>query len=680
MMTAINNFFHKLNNHFTYRQRFVFFSFVFILTTPIPGYWLFNIEKFFINRAHWQIEGTHFQALTGNLFHDIIRYSFAVSEEELDGKWKEANSALLEKAIEARFDHIRNLIKTTDFKVRPNLGYGFTSADNTPLDIQPAYLAWLHAQEAKSSGSIEEFQQRLTLANNELLLFLDDIGDTFEIVLAPSNAQIQLINTTLNLLPTAEALIAHLHLFHQQILEDSIDDDEKLQQLVYIDELKANLFETKRTLNYTYDMYGDTFKAYGPNYSLAKQALADYMSSTEKYLQDIQYDNGESQFESLQRSLEANDALRKLNESLTTDLFTTERNWYKWALAASLAVYITVALWLTFYIIFRVLTRHLMELCYHLRDMTRGNFKTCFTSHFNDEFGMIGRTFDKMSHSVQDVLRELKKLGTQLTDSISQITRTVKTQEDNATSQEKKLREIESTAKLIAHDSRELANRMNELNKASSVGDVADSAKEGLDRMQEKMANLASASNNIITSLSTLGEKVGGAHALIAFMAKVSDQARLLSLNSAIETASITTNKASFLDITQKIQRFSQKTSESTEEIRQIIDEISTSVMKVRQEAHGCLNEITEGAHKLINLGNQLSMIIRQGKEQMKKFENVNEVMQMQAIAAENIINSITHLGETAEENTKSIRTLHQSIEELGHTAEELQKSIGLFV
>lgn len=674
MFRAIGNLFQKLNNHFTYRQRFVFFSFVFILTTPIPGYWLIKVERFFIQRASWQLQGVHFQSVAGDLFHDAVRYRLLTLGKKNGEVWKETNEELLRNIIEQRYQTLAKLIQDTTFGLRPNLGYGFTSVFVDAPNLEPSYALWLRVIDSNEASPQEKQQvfRELLLSIGEIQ---EQISDVFLLTLTPTHVLKNLTIATMDSIPEAEFLISEIVM--QAI---SPENTTELERTITTKKLETNFSQTDQNLSNTFFLYATELKALGKTYTTAKQTLVDYLGNGEKFIQEIKTNHPASLMNSSFKTIEASNNLRNLNETMITLLFKKELSWFQNALTASLTVYITVALMLTFYLIFRVLTRHLMEICYHLREMTRGNFKTCFTSHFNDEFGMIGRTFDKMSHSVQDVLGELKKLGDQLTDSIMQITRTAKAQEDNAASQEQKVKEIESTAKLIAQDSRELANQMNDLNTKSSESSVADTAKEGLDRMQEKMVTLAGASNDIITNLSLLDEKVRSAHALIAFMTKVSDQARLLSLNSAIETASISTNRASFLDITKKIQRFATKTSESTEEIRHIINEISESVVKVRQEAHGCLGEITEGAHRLINLSNQLTMITRQGKEQIQKFVTVNDVMQMQAIAAENIIKSISQLGETAEENTRSIRTLQNDIQQLGKTAEELQKSIGLFV
>lgn len=677
MRKAITQFLQKLNNHFTYRQRFVFFSFVFILTTPIPGYWLLKIENFFISRSQWQITGTEFSESIGELYHEVLRYRIATHDVNASSEWGETNSDLIKQSINNRFERLKKQVASTTFGELPSLGYGFTSVTAAPLNIESSTKAWKEVLQASLSGdeaALDSAQQNLMF---ELKRLLTEIADTFQLFLAPTYIQDQMIENAVITLPQGAALITDLLIESDTPMQTRA---ETLSRLVKLEELKINLRRTHSSLDSIFSNKSLSSEVSGAEFLLARQALADYQSSSSKFMKDLSKESAPSLFDNATRALDANQALTTSNIGLSRNLFKSQCSWYRVAKNTSVAIYIIVALMLSFYIIFRVLTRHLMEICYHLREMTRGNFKTCFTSHFNDEFGLIGRTFDAMSSSVQDILGELKKLSNQLTESISQITRTTKAQEDNATSQEKKLREIEDTARLIAQDSRQLAITMNELSHTSSEGSVADTAREGLDRMQGKMTDLAIASNDIITSLSSLHEKVGSAHTLIAFMGKVSDQARLLSLNSAIETASISSNKTSFQDITLKIQRFAEKTTDSTEDIRCIIDEISHSVATVRQEAHGCVKEINEGAHRLIQLSNQLTSITHQGKEQVKKFENVNDVMQMQAIAAENIIKSITHLGETAEENTRSIRSLHQSVEQLGQTAQELQKSIGLFV
>lgn len=676
MRQALNRFLQKLNNRFTYRQRFVFFSFVFILTTPIPGYWLLKIENFFISRSQWQIDGTHFIQNIGELHNDVLRYRLANDAPNSTSEWGETNSELVKQGINNGFTRLKKMIADTTFEELPSLGYGFTSIAPTPISADLAIKTWNEVIAARLAGdrtAMVVAEEALALELQNLLI---DTAETFQLVLASTHTQDQLIESSVTLLPEAAMLITDL------IISNSEEPTRAttLKRLVLAGRLRENIYRTRQILGTLFIENSNELQINEPEFLAARQALSDYLGSTSKILKDVSSGKNKDLLETGTRALDANNALRIHNSAITLSFFESQCAWYRIAKNASVAIYIIVALMLSFYITFRVLTRHLMEICYHLREMTRGNFKTCFTSHFNDEFGLIGRTFDAMSISVQEILGELKKLSNQLTESISQITRTTKAQEDNASSQEMKLREIEATARLIAQDSRHLATKMDELSHTSSEGSVADSARSGLDRMHEKMSHLAASSTDIVTSLSSLHDKVGSAHTLIAFMGKVSDQARLLSLNAAIETASISSNRTSFQDITRKIQRFAEKTTESTEDIRCIINEISESVNAVRQEAHGCLDEITQGAHRLIQLSNQLTAITQQGKEQVKKFANVNGVMQMQAIAAENIIKSISHLGETAEENTRSIRTLHLSVEQLGQTAEELQKSIGLFI
>ena len=106
---------------------------------------------------------------------------------------------------------------------------------------------------------------------------------------------------------------------------------------------------------------------------------------------------------------------------------------------------------------------------------------------------------------------------------------------------------------------------------------------------------------------------------------------------------------------------------------------MSVNVSAVREDANNCLREISEGVQRLVSVQQQLTSITKQGKEQVRKFESVNDVMQVQAFAAENIIQSIIRLSEAAKENTQYTKILHQTTAELGTTAIELQKVLSLF-
>lgn len=678
MFTKVINLFNRINDRFTYRQRFVFFSMVFILTTPFPGYWLLKVENFFINRSQWQLVGTEYQQLIDNLIYTVHKHRIVANTQ--DNYLKQNSSkglGSLQSSINQQLQKLQKLNVDTEYLVKPSLGRGFSETSTEALDLKKINASWEGVTKGALSATNATSSSELMLIE-QLQELLHSINGTFQLVVAPTKTQHYLIESTSETLPEAQGLITNLLLIQQQLLENP-SKELILKRAVLTRKLKLNRQKTQQILEYAYNHFSDEISSRQASLSTAKEAYTDYITTVNTFLTELVL-NKNAPFSTANRALEANKATIDSNLELTDLLIKNQLSWFRIAKNFSLGIYIFVALTLTFYIIFRVLTRHLMEICYHLREMTRGNFKECFCSHFNDEFGLIGRTFDKMGRSIQGVLGELKNLGNQLSGSIEQITATAKAQEESVSEQEKRVHEIEETAKVIATETRNLANAMSNLSTESVETSVADTAKEGLDRMQSKMSQLATVSTEIIGSLSGLQEKVSSSSTLIAFMGKVSDQASLLSLNSAIETSNIKSHKINFDKITQEIQRFAEKTAASTHEIKEIIGEINSSVVNVRHEANGCLQEINEGAQRLINVSNQLSSITNQGKEQLKKFENVNDVMQMQAIAAENIIYSITSLGETAQENTRSIHVLHENVGELGRTAAELQKTIGLFV
>ncbi len=672
MLTALSSAIQRFNNKFTYRQRFVFFSLIFIITTPLPGYWMLKTQNFFINRAEWQSVGNRYQDLVGSLHYDLLRHHLAAYTSE------ETSLSLfdLNEIIEEKFKQLKRLNDDTTFVVQPQLGEGFSSVPSDTLELAKAHELWREAAEIAlaipdtvSKDFYPAIYADLTQQLQKMLLI---IRNTFQLEVTPTVAEQHLLESSLTLLPQSQSMISELF-----IMSPPTSLEQKISLLVLADQLKENLHRLKQTLHPTYAHFPLSSKK--DALSSSRRAFADFYSGAERFLHELYNENPLSLSEAL-KTIEAAEATRDFNVTLANGLTQSRLSAVTFERNISLAIYTFVALLLTFYIIFRVLTRHLKEIYFHLCDLTKGKFGTCFCSHFKDEFGLMGRTFDRMGQSIQSVLKELNKLGQQLSDSVGQIVKTTKEQEDNVSRQEAQVEEIQKVAQTIAEQSRSLANTMDNLSHTAIENSVADTAKESLDKMQEKMLGLSTASSDIITSLNSLHEKVDSANLLIDFMGKVSNQAGLISLNSAIETANMEKQKVNFAKITDEIQRFSEKTSDSTLDIEKIIVDILISVDAVKAEANGCLNEIDQGVHRLINVSHQLGSITTKGKQQIVKFQEVNDVMQMQAIAAENIITSISSLSETAVENSASIRVLHQSIEDLGETTEELQKTLGVFV
>lgn len=672
--SALNRF----QSRFTYRQKFIFFSLVFWLATPLPAYWLVKTQNYVIQQVERQLIGNEYQKILMPLLSNVIKQKIlqSATENGQEKKWQENDQGLLQKSITTKLALLNKMSSSIVLPPNRSLGPGFSTPNATPLNTLPMIDLWSRITEdtMKNDKVMNLYDQLINEIKNQLIL----LGDDYELFLSLEGIQVALMKINLIQLPQAKILLGDLFFLinSTQINENIIE----APTLVTMNLLKHNEEVTK-------EEFEGYYNSKAPDEPLLKDGrdnLINYNKSLTTFLNIAakKIKSSEHAFQlqdEVFKIIENADKIWKSNLEASTSFLNNQLRSMQHQKYFGLIVLGSVMLLIIFSAVFHALSIHMVELCRHIQEMAKGDFKKCFCSDAKDEFGPVGRAFDQMGNSIQGIVSELDKLGKHLTGLTNQIVSAAKEQEETIVGQENNIKEIEKIAAWIAKDSRELANSMNELSSKAKQDSVADGARSALEHMQQKMTLLSTASNRILESLLKIQNKMQGAHTIIDFLTKVSDKAKLLHLNSAIEATGGRVVMQDFNKTTDEIERFADKTFSTTQEIRGIINNMLQSVKTVRSEAYICIKDINTGAKKLISVSQQLTQIAKQGREQVDKFENINDVMQIQALAAENIIESISGLTQTAEENTKSMHNLHETTTELERAAEQLQVVIRSF-
>jgi methyl-accepting chemotaxis protein WspA len=675
LLSILNNF----QSRFTYRQRFVFFAIIYIVAMPAPSFWMIKAHDFYIANIDLQDQGNEYQKIISTLFTNVLEHqvaTFLKHTKEIDNF---DDLALLETSISEQFEALKIMKSQGILDPPTNLTSGFSN----PLPPNPQWEIiekqwdeYLKNQEVLSHESINDVHLKIA---EQLQSLLRDISFTFGLVLNSSMNAHELFQAIIYGIPEIEILIVKLFFLKEGVsLESQYKDDlamhlkiltnwleKKKEQPPFNPEYYANFEEVPFQIN--------EIKMIIKAQSHSNELLSNFFKYLHNSPSDFSANPKKRNNAKILKLLVAYDEFRKSNTQLVDSIIDRQKTSLSFSKWLSISLLITCTIFVSSIVMFRLLTRHLHKLLDHIQELAKGKFSKCFCSNLNDDFGQVGIAFDKVTQSIQEVVGELQSLGNLLSGFTTQISRAASEQESTVDNQEEGLKEIEAAAKEIMSNAKYLATKMNEINLNSKKTSLADTAKIKLDRMQENMSELTQASSNIVEKLIIVQNKVDRTSSHIEFMTTVSDQAKLLSLNAAIETANVEQHKKSFNEITLAIESFSDQTASSTQEIKNIIDQMSISVKKVRQDANRCLKEISVGAERLIVVSHQLTSITKQQEEQIKKFETANSTMQEQDIAGTTMIESIFRLGQSAKGNTGSLKQLHTTIEEIGNTATELQ-------
>jgi len=320
--------------------------------------------------------------------------------------------------------------------------------------------------------------------------------------------------------------------------------------------------------------------------------------------------------------------------------------------------------------------RHLFEAT---RNLAEGDFsvRVEVDDGANEEIKQVSNSFNTMAQTFEEIVRQLHRLGVNLTSSANEISSASKTHEELIIEQGEATREISITASEISTTAKDFAITINDVSVvAEESSNLASDGQDSLIAMEKIMRQMVSASRNISDKLAILNEKASNITKVITTITNVARQTNLLSLNAAIEAEKTGLFSRDFAVIAREIRRLADQTAVATLDIEDIVNEIMNAVSSCVTGVEDFTKQIQFGVDKVVQVGEQLGQIIVQVQALAYRFEAVNEGMQDQSLSAEKINEAMVQLSHSAATTTESIQYFSQTIDQLGLASQDLRGTI----
>jgi PAS domain S-box-containing protein len=196
---------------------------------------------------------------------------------------------------------------------------------------------------------------------------------------------------------------------------------------------------------------------------------------------------------------------------------------------------------------------------------------------------------------------------------------------------------------------------------AKNAENVARIAGDTLTGMQEINAKV----NDTARKILSLGEKSQSIGNITKLIDDIADQTNLLALNAAIEAARAGEMGRGFAVVAQEVRKLAERSSESTEEIRQLINEIQGETNSTILSIEGSTNWVRKG----------LEMI----EETAKSAKEISIATQQQNFASEQVVQAMREIDSVTKQFVSSTRQATASAAQLSTLSEELKSAIAGF-
>ena len=365
---------------------------------------------------------------------------------------------------------------------------------------------------------------------------------------------------------------------------------------------------------------------------------------------------------------------------------------------------------LSFILLNKGIRNPIIELIKELKDLSEGNgdLTKRIESNSKDETAEMIHYFNKFIGNIHDIVKEISKISTVLSDNMNAITNTTE--------------ELTKSTEMIAMSSMDVAegsllqnNKINEMNELVEkikldIENVSNKALQTLnssEKSQESVLNgnrqvseqskelimfvdsIKSASNTV-EDLNQSSEEIKD---IVDFIHNISSQTNLLALNASIEAARAGDAGRGFAVVADEIRKLAEETSVSAKKISGIVMTIGEKTINVKTSMDELVDKTKIQEQSMESLQIELKEILNvstitlnESQEIMGISTKANDEFNVITLSAKDIQGiAVQNSGNTqdvaaaVEEQTASFEEVSANINSINGMADDLTKIVGKF-
>ena len=351
----------------------------------------------------------------------------------------------------------------------------------------------------------------------------------------------------------------------------------------------------------------------------------------------------------------------------------------------ALLIVIVVSFYLT-----RMITKPLVTVSARLDEMAQGHFDKDIDPSYlkrRDEFGDMGRSFDRMVRSIRDLIGQVSQSAEQLAASSEELTANAEQSAQASTNiaasiqqvargSEKQVgavnetsaivEEISATMEEVSATAAEMATMSEQTAKAALTGKTSvDQAVTQMGAVSVGAKQAQAAAVELKASSAQIGEIVG-------LISTIAGQTNLLALNAAIEAARAGEQGRGFAVVAEEVRKLAEQSETAAHQIKKLVEQNHSSIGNVVGAIDIAIRDITQGVELVNVAGANFGAINGQVRQVTDQVNLIATAINEAAVGSQRIVSSIKEVESVSRDSAAEAQTVSAATEEQSAAMEEI--------
>ncbi len=273
----------------------------------------------------------------------------------------------------------------------------------------------------------------------------------------------------------------------------------------------------------------------------------------------------------------------------------------------------------------------------------------------DDEIGEVSRMFNRVLDEFAELLRKVKAMIAVLGGSIQNLS--TSTQEIASTSNEQaaSVKEVLSTMEDSDRLSKGVEVKIQEV--ARIATHTKDNVERGFELIQSslgKMEEIRSTNAQTLVGIKTLGDLIETIWDIVNIINGIADQTKIIAFNAELEAAAAGDAGKNFRIVAGEIRRLADSTVDSTNEIKEKINEIQHASDKLILASEEGTQRIREGWDVSSNIRGVFEDVLRSSEISANSANDISRSINMQVVSFEQIFLTLKQISESIDNFVES--------------------------